>query len=413
MIIGVYMSLNITKKQVLIDGILNIIAAALPVVVLQLIIFPIVAQKETETIYGLMITIYAVFMLIPNICGNSICNVRLVKNSLYEREQLEGDFNVIVVKYGIINLVIGIIILAYYYRMKDPVGMCLSLIVILLTFLNAYYEVYFSIKLAFKNRLYLRVALVAGYFAGMLLYFLLHRWEVVFLCGQICTSCFILIKSNLYKEQFVKTSLFKGTDKDCLFLIIAGLLASSLDYTDRLILMPIAGAKIVTIYYIAAVIGKLIVFIIPPIKTLLLSYISHIEQLSRKQMIFIIGGGVILCIAMYLICIWISPYVLMILYPQYLQRALTLVPIVTIAALISGFSSVVQVFVMRYCKMKWQLIINGFSVGAFFVSSLILLHLYGIIGFCVGNVIGYLVKLCGMVIVLLLGYNKTKGMKVQ
>ena len=193
------MSLNITKKQVLIDGILNIIAAALPVVVLQLIIFPIVAQKETETIYGLMITIYAVFMLIPNICGNSICNVRLVKNSLYEREQLEGDFNVIVVKYGIINLVIGIIILAYYYRMKDPVGMCLSLIVILLTFLNAYYEVYFSIKLAFKNRLYLRVALVAGYFAGMLLYFLLHRWEVVFLCGQICTSCFILIKSNLYK----------------------------------------------------------------------------------------------------------------------------------------------------------------------------------------------------------------------
>ena len=130
-------------------------------------------------------------------------------------------------------------------------------------------------------------------------------------------------------------------------------------------------------------------------------------------MIFIIGGGVILCIAMYLICIWISPYVLMILYPQYLQRALTLVPIVTIAALISGFSSVVQVFVMRYCKMKWQLIINGFSVGAFFVSSLILLHLYGIIGFCVGNVIGYLVKLCGMVIVLLLGYNKTKGMKVQ
>lgn len=406
------MKLEVSKKKVIIDGVLNILAAALPIIALQLVIFPIIAKNETNDTYGLMITIYAVFMLLPNIFGNAICNVRLVENSKYEKSEVAGDFNLIVIKYGIISSSIVFFILFYYYNDNDIIGICLSFIISILTYMNAYFEVYFSIHLEFYNRLLLRCFLVIGYAFGLLFYFVLNRWELVFLLGQLFTSIFIFMRSDLYKEKLVKTFNYNSVNRDCYFLIVAGLLASSLDYVDRLILLPLVGGELVSIYYVAALMGKLIIFIIPPIKTLILSYISHIDKLSKKHFIIIILCGIIICCIMYLLCLSISPLILKILYSQYASEAIRLVPIVTISALISGLGSIIQVFVMRYCKMKWQLIINGISVGTFFIVSIILLQAYGIVGFCIGNIIGYIIKLFGLIIVYL-SINKSEGVKIS
>ena len=58
-----------------------------------------------------------------------------------------------------------------------------------------------------------------------------------------------------------------------------------------------------------------------------------------------------------------------------------------------------QPFVLKFCDMKWEIIIMGAPHATYFVSALILWNYMGLMGFCLGTVIGAAVKLLIMLIV--------------
>jgi len=59
-----------------------------------------------------------------------------------------------------------------------------------------------------------------------------------------------------------------------------------------------------------------------------------------------------------------------------------------------------NVFVLRLCKSKWQIVKSGIYLAAYMGFSFTLLSFYGLMGFCVGNVLASLSELAFLVTIL-------------
>ena len=94
------------KKKIVVDMCLNIIAVTIPVAVLQLIVYPITAKSIGGDSYGLMITIYSVWIMISNSLGNVLNNIRLLYENAYLKQNIKGNFNILLGRWGLINSII-------------------------------------------------------------------------------------------------------------------------------------------------------------------------------------------------------------------------------------------------------------------------------------------------------------------
>ena len=86
------------------------------------------------------------------------------------------------------------------------------------------------------------------------------------------------------------------------------------------------------------------------------------------------------------------------------------VPIMTAVAMITMISSVLNPFILKFCSMKWQLVIN-FSVLCCYVGlALLLARVYGLMGFCVSVLVSNILKLG---ILIILGFNSSRQETVK
>ena len=67
------------KKQIFRDFVTNIIAVALPIAVLQIFVFPLLAKNIGDQKYGLIVTIVSIMTLFSESFGNVLNNVRLLQ----------------------------------------------------------------------------------------------------------------------------------------------------------------------------------------------------------------------------------------------------------------------------------------------------------------------------------------------
>ena len=374
------------------DVILNLIAAAIPIVILQFVVYPSIATQIDADEYGLMIAIYSLLCMVSFSLGNAINNTRLVKWEMYEAKMIIGDYNIIVMIFGTINILLVGIGVVYYYGNPNLLSIVLVVTASICFFLVEYLEVTFRIELNYKKILINKVCLTIGYLAGLCIFYKTFQWEWVFLLGQAGSLVYILINSKLLKESFKQTFFFKSTFRDVVLLLSASLLGNLMSYSDKLILYPLLGGKMVTIYYIATLVGKTISMAIAPITSVMLSYLSHMKNIKIKKMAIIFVIGAVISVVGYFLCLFITKPILLFIYPEWGNEAMVYVPITTLAVIISAFSSIINPFALKFCSMYWQTIISVISVICYFGCSLLLLHYFGLIGFCWGTVIGSLVR---------------------
>ena len=86
---------------------------------------------------------------------------------------------------------------------------------------------------------------------------------------------------------------------------------------DRLLLFPLAGGAIASIYFSASIIGKIVTLISSPISNVFLSYFVRIKQLTMKNLYGLLILSGILEIMAYGVILLISPLLLRLLYPQW------------------------------------------------------------------------------------------------
>lgn len=397
------------KKKVIFDMLLNIVAAALPVAMLQLIIYPKVAKNLGGDEYGLMLTIYSIWIMISNSLGNVLNNIKLLRYPQYQEIGEDGDISLLLYHWLVAGSAIVFVVICLYYGNFTFLHGLLGCIVGALMFLKAYLEVGFRIKLNYQYILINNALMSVGFLGGYLLFRITGIWEFIFLVGYLLSCTFCEIKTKLLRERPKKTSIFSEVCKDSYSLVIAAVINNLINYADKLVLYPLMGGTAVSIYYTATILGKITGMLTGPINSVILSYITRWDK-SRANVfskVLLIGTAVI--IAGYGCTMLISRPVINLLFPQWIDEVMEIMPLTTITIMLTLLSSFLQPFVMKYCKMQWQIGISAIGSGCYFICALILWKIMGLNGFCIGTIIGCVVKLTIMVIV----YRKSTSLGID
>ena len=393
----------IRYKKIIYDIVFNIIASIIPTFVLQIILLPLLAANTKEDLYGLILSIISIITVVAGSLGNALNNIRLVKNENYISYRAEGDFGPILIAESI-----GASIVTAYLTRKYIFDRTELFLIILLTILwtgREYLIVAFRLKLNFKSIMLNNLLLVIGYFLGYAVFKLTGYWEYIYIIGIIFSIGYIITHSSIIKERFVITPLFKNTITELIFLIFAAVINNLLNYADRIILYPLIGGAAVSIYYVSTLFGKLISMLISPLNSVVLSYLSQVNKFNKRAFLNALLSSVIVACLGYIMCLVMADPILHLLYPQWVEKSIRYIPITTVTAMITMMTGMLSPFILRFCAMKWQVIINGISLCIYILASVALFQKFELFGFCLGILCSHLAK---FLIISLLGIRISK-----
>ena len=401
------------KKKIFLDVVFNLVANVIPIAVLQLFVLPNVSKLLGDEKYGFIVTIVALMNLVPATIGNALNNIRLIRQKDCKDGE-RNDFQLLFLISSICNIVSVFILSIFYSSSFDIITILLILLMSILWLCHEYYVVSYRIALNFLFILLDNVCLSAGFLLGfLLLKYCSMPWQFVFVVGYGLSFLFIFFTSKLMRERVSKTCLFKAIGLDFLILLIANFISRAVGYVDRLILYPILGGHSVSVYYSASIFSKIMGLAVTPLTSVLLSYLSKMENVKKKVFIYSIIIASVFSLVACVCSILLARPLLGYLYPEYVDEAIAFVPILSVAMFFSTIVSVINPFVLKFCKMKWQIIMN-LIILVFYVSvCLILLTQYGLIGFCVGTAVTYALKMIIQIVVYRLFSAKKNSQLVE
>ena len=347
------------KKKVIYDMMMNIVATAIPLIVLQLLVLPQMAEKMTDAQYGLLVTVVAFMNVIPSTFGNTLNNIRLLFQNKYDEKNKVGDFQIILLVSLLICAVITIGFSIKYKTDFNFTGYLLSLILALLWLVREYYIVAYRLIINYTFIMLNNVVMVLGYLVGYYVFLRVGYWQIVYLAGLIVSILFVLFTSDIWKEPVRKTEFLAAVTSQSVMLLIAGLLARVTVYADKLLLYPLLGGGVVAIYFAATVFGKIVSTAIAPISSVALTYLSKMNKKSDNIFNQSMLISAVFCVFGYIVCILISRPVLTYLYPQFVDEAMKYIYVTTATTVIYTMISILNPFIMKFCNMKWQIVISA------------------------------------------------------
>ena len=389
----------IKNRKFFTDIILNIIAGAMPMAMLQLIIYPKIAKVAGGDEYGLMLTIYSVWIMVSNSLGNVLNNIKLLKYPQYRKNGYAGDMPVILRNWTALNTLIVFAAVWAYCGEFSVSHVVLGILIAGAILLRAYLEVGFRIKLDYVAVIIDNGLLSIGFLLGFYIFRLTGVWEFVFLFGYCISCAFCAVKTDLLKEPMRKTPMYKGVIRDSYSLVTANVIDNVINYADKLLLYPLMGGTAVSIYYTATILGKIASMLTGPINSVVLSYITKWDKARTHIFSKVLIAGTAVTGLGYAATLILARPVLGMLFPQWIDRVMDIIAITTVAVMLSVMASILQPFVLKFCDVRWQILISSVSSSSYFCSALLLWKFYGLTGFCVGTVVGASIKILIMIIV--------------
>lgn len=379
----------------------NLLSVALPTLVLQIIVLPFINSIVGVNQYGLAISSLAVLNSVSAVVGNSLCNVRQLMEGEYRSQQLRGDFSALNIIFGAGTTAIAVIFCA-------SIGLTAiecALIAVLSLFMQLYNYalVFFRIDLDFHRALIASAIQSIGLLLGTVGVYFSGLWMLALLLGYGASLIYIGLSTPLLKEPIRFTPLSRKTIRVEMALLGALLLSALVTYGDRLILLPLLGAATVSVFYISSLVGKMLVMVISPMSTVLLSYLARQDSYERSEIKARIALSGLLGILFWIATIIVAPPVLGVLYPNEYVEALRYVPLITLSSIAQAICSVMNPLIMRFFSSKWQLITNAISFLVLLVTCFPLVSYWGLFGFCIACVASSCLRLFMILALLLKG----------
>lgn len=393
---------NNPNLKIIVQFLENALAYALPVFFQQFIVYPLMASKLGAEANGYFLASIALYYFMINITATVLVNVRLLKSKDYETQGIRGDFNVLLLFFAILNTLVIVGGSIFYAGEKiTTLDIILTVIFSLLFLFQNYIIVQYRVELRFRNILINNLLICAGYLVGLAaMYYLIPCWQIVFIVPYTITAIYDYTHTDYIKEPVKKTPLFNETAKQYVLLLGSSLLTSVVTYGDRLILYPLMDGTSVSVFTSAQLIGKMLQMIATPVASFLLAYMAKrkAESLSVKWIYMPVLAFA--CVILYVGCIVISKPLIGFLYPQWAVQSLQYVPMTALNGVLHMLNVMINVFALKLCSSKWQVVKSGIYLVAYMLLSFTLLNWYGLMGFCVGNVLASVFELVFLITVL-------------
>jgi len=331
--------------------------------------------------------------------GNVLNNIRLLKQNKYEISNQFGDFNYILVRLVLVNLIfvfIGTIVITKDFSI---ITILLMLLFSSASLLKDYFIVEFRVHLDFMRILLSHIIMVFGYLLGLLLFTIGIEWQIIYILGLSFVLFFFYMQGSYMNEPCIKGSDFGSTLKDFAYLFSSVFLKSSLKHIDKLILLFLISSSAVAIYYIATFPSKIVSLTITPISGVLLSHLRNIKHFSVKSFTLSFVLLVLVGIIGYVFVIAIGPFILQHLYSEWAEESIKLLYITGITALFTGVRGFLNPIILRFRPIKWQFRINLVYFITNVISAVMLALFYGLFGFVLGLAIAKVVNIIGLVLV--------------
>jgi O-antigen/teichoic acid export membrane protein len=382
-----------SKSKILIDFLYNIMGSMINVGVIQLIIYPVLANLLNSATYGLVLTVMGIVNTISSAFGNSLNNTRLIQNSKYLSKNVNGDFNVILVLVNVFGYFITLFIGIQFFEFDFTIILLIStLVVLILT--KSYIIVAYRLNLNYRTNLLSNIVSSIGFLLGIYLVYETAIWPLAFIIAEIFNIVFVLFTSEIHKEPFKITPLFRVTMDKYLLLIITSLLGNLLVYLDRLIIYPVLGGESVSIYTTASMFGKSLGLVMVPVAGVLLSYFAQKNFVMNRRKYWLINLFVFISsFVFFIFSYFVAPWFTGLLYPTLISQAREYILYANLAAIISAAANMIQPAVLRYAPTFWQVVKEIIYGIAYLGLGFIFLKSYGLLGFCWAAIIANIIRL--------------------
>jgi O-antigen/teichoic acid export membrane protein len=382
------------NKKIFVDISLNLAGSFLLTGLTQIVMYPVISSQVGSNTLGTVLTITGIINALGVVFGGTLNNIRLINNNIYTKENIQGDYKLLSLFGQIISAILAVSI-SLLFKSQLSWGELFTIPVItMLVMMRSYLNVYYRIELDYSKIFYQLLAVCIGYVVSIPVFFYFQFWPIIFIIGEITGFMYSLKTTEYLKEPLVKTIMFKKTLKESLQLGSSNLIYNLLLYLDRLIINPLMGAEIVSVYFVASFIGKMLGVIFQPISGVILSYISKSDNNSGKKLF---GSIVIVGIFIGLVSIFLSEGLSLIvinyLYPDLIDAASPYFFIANLGASLGIIGSLFQPVALKYCPMIWQTIIQSVYFIVYVILALVLVHFNGLFGFCLAVVMSNSVRM--------------------
>ncbi len=364
------------------DFILRISSTAISIVASKVLVLPFLAAMFPIEEYGLMLTIIGIQSIISLAFGNTLYTVRMIMNSEYKKENIEGDFNIIIITLSFISglLIIPFLFIFTKLQLLDSI---LLIPYCIASTANTYFRVYYAINLKFKQGLYQSIISSIGLIIGIILSWITHSWVICYFTSVMISVFWIAYSTDIFKEEYKFTPLIKYTLNKFYLLLIATSLGSGLVYLDRFILYPIIGSTSVAIFITSSYFGKIVSIIAQPISSVMLSYYAQsgfnmtIRKLGYTNIILIL-----VLIVFSLIIFYFGNYFTRLFFPSFIEDATPYIFVASLSSSISSLAQLISPIALKFANTKWITAIQIVYAIIYLSFGVFLSKKYGLIGFC-------------------------------
>lgn len=401
------------NKTFYIDVIYSIVASGIVTAVTTFLVNPILAKQFDAASYGIVLSLSAAVTAISTVFGNTLNNVRLIENPKEDSNLHRHNYKFIIsISSSMALMLTG----GIGYLLFDVSIITLSLLMIfaLLATYKNYYAVVFRIKINTKKNLAMSVFMSIGYGIALFVPNLQLVWPIIYVIGELISIIFIRLTTEIPHDLFKRDQRMKIIMKSYLFIISSSIIANVILYLDRFLIFPILGSEYVTLYTVSTVYAKMFTIVLTPMSTLILSYISQPHFVMTKKLHQIILISTLGLSGLFIISVPIfAPFLTNILYPQFYDITNDYFLIGAIGITIANVSLLLNPFVLRYAKPKWQFYISIIYGLTYIGLSVFLMIIWGIYGFYLAVIISSSLRTIILIMLSQASYKPIQQISIQ
>lgn len=384
--------MNITKKTFVGDILINITAAALPVAVLNIIVYPLLASHIPADRYGTLTTCVGLINMVNGIWGSSVAYTRLLDKS---EGIIKNNYTLVLVASIVLAIAMNIAMLAATGCMMADISIPMISICVALIIVNNYLVVEYRLILSYYRILLSNVLSCVGYAVGIGIMTLTgySRWEVVFCFGYGFSAIYNLATTRLWRIKPKVDQNLRSIVKSTCTLNLSSTIAGMSTYLDKLLIYPLLGATAMAYFQTASIVAKIVPLFASAISNVILSYLVKIEKITKKTFLIFFAVLSVISLVGLVVCDAIVPPLIKLLYPMYYEHCVALIPFANIIAVLQMFYSFAYPLSLRYANRSKQYYIQLGRLIPYVVLALLFISKNGLIGFSYACIISQIIQI--------------------
>lgn len=360
------------------DIILNILSQSLFVGVQQIILFPIFEQKLGPDNFGWFLFIYGIFNVFVITIATSFTNLYQKNFHTYKNELKEKNVFFIFYKMLLIYFVfiVGSFTLFIFFTKVNIIEYFFLSILIILTASRMFLLVIYRVKKEFGKILVINVILSTMY-VSLILFDINAIIEILigFVIVELAINIVIYLSARINILQFINAKLTKFEFSSLHFLLLSGFSGSLMNYSDRFVINFLLGSSSISVFYIATLPTKLMLFPFTMISSVILSYLADTEKITRKIKYKVLQSLPLVFIVIFCFSYFLGLFLIELLYTDYLKYVKEIYLIVTITFGFMCMDFIIRSFLLKYYSLKNKSIIDILTLILFVCLALLFNYL--------------------------------------